>query len=34
VRQAETGRIQASDRGLYLPVSAQGTASIEVRPVP
>ncbi len=32
VRQAQTGRIQASGQGLYLPVSAQGTAAIELRP--
>jgi hypothetical protein len=32
VRQARTGRIQASGKGLYLPVSAQGTASIVLRP--
>lgn len=32
VRRANTGRIQASGQGLYLPVTAEGTASIVLRP--
>lgn len=32
VREAHTGRIRASGQGLYIPVSAKGTASIALNP--